>query len=88
VQAVDECIKEGFLADFLIAHRAEVKDVCLTEYNEEEVQNAFKEEGKEEGEDRMAALNKILLDSNRFDDLKRSTYDKAYRKQLMSELLG
>jgi predicted transposase YdaD len=96
VQAVEECIKEGILADFLIAHRAEVKDVCLKEYNEEEVQNAFKEEGreegreegKEEGEDRMAALSKILLDSNRFDDLKRSTYDKAYRKHLMSELLG
>jgi hypothetical protein len=58
-------------------------DVCLTEYNEEQVQNAF----REDGEDRLADLNKILLDSNRFDDLKRSTYDKIYRKQLMSELL-
>jgi hypothetical protein len=82
-RAVEECIKEGVLADFLIAHRAEVKDVCLTEYNEEEVQNAF----KEEGEDRMADLNRILLKNKRFDDLERSTNDKAYRKQLMSELL-
>jgi hypothetical protein len=57
--------------------------VCLTEYNEEEVQNAF----KEEGEDRMADLNRILLKNKRFDDLERSTNDKAYRKQLMSELL-
>jgi hypothetical protein len=82
-RAVEECINEGVLADFLIGHRAEVKDVCLTEYNEEEVQNAF----MEDGEDRMADLIKILLDSNRLDDLKRSTNDKAYRKQLMSELL-
>jgi hypothetical protein len=89
--AVNECIAEGVLADFLISHKAEVMDVCLTEYNEAEVQNAFRaegyEDGYEEGEDRLADLNKILLDSNRFDDLKRSTYDKVYRKKLMAELL-
>jgi hypothetical protein len=69
-------------SDFLIAHRAEVKDVCLTEYNEE-VQNAF----MEDGEDRLADLLKILLDNHRYDDLNRTIKDKAYRKQLMSELL-
>jgi hypothetical protein len=83
-RAVEECINEGVLADFLIAHRAEVKDVCLTEYNEEEVQNAF----MEDGEDRLADLQKILLDNHRYDDLNRTIKDKAYRKQLMSELLG
>jgi hypothetical protein len=82
-RAVEECINEGVLADFLIAHRAEVKDVCLTEYNEEEVQNAF----MEDGEDRLADLLKILLDNHRYDDLNRTIKDKAYRKQLMSELL-
>jgi hypothetical protein len=86
-RAVEECIKEGILADFLIGHRAEVKDVCLTEYNEVEVQNAFREEGREEGEDKLADLQKILLDANRYEDLNRSIIDKAYRKQLMSELL-
>jgi hypothetical protein len=54
-RAVEECIKEGVLADFLIGHRAD--------------------------------LNRILLKNNRFDDLERSTNDKTYRKQLMSELL-
>jgi hypothetical protein len=82
-RAVEECINEGILADFLIGHRAEVKDVCLTEYNEEEVQNAF----REEGEDRVVDLYRILMENKRYDDLDRSIYDKAYRKQLMSELL-
>jgi hypothetical protein len=82
-RAVEECIKEGVLADFLIGHRAEVKDVCLTEYNEVEVQNAF----REEGEDRLADLYRILKENKRYDDLDRSIYDKAYRKQLMSELM-
>jgi hypothetical protein len=82
-RAVNECIAEGVLADFLISHKAEVMDVCLTEYNEEQVQNAF----MEDGEDRLADLQQVLLDSNRMDDLKRSIKDKAYRRQLMSEFL-
>ena len=52
-QAVDECIKEDVLADFLRKHRAEVMDVCITEYNEERVLDAIREEsymeGREEG---------------------------------------
>ena len=32
----------------LIANRAEVKDMWLTEYNEEDVYRHFKEEGREE----------------------------------------
>lgn len=48
-QAVDECIKEDVLADFLRKHRAEVMDVCITEYNEERVLDAIREEGYAEG---------------------------------------
>lgn len=52
-QAVEECMKENVLADFLKKHRAEVMDVCITEYNEERVMDAIREqsyaEGREEG---------------------------------------
>ena len=48
-QAIDECIKEDVLAEFLRIHRAEVKDVCITEYNEERVMDAIRTEGYEEG---------------------------------------
>lgn len=44
-----ECINEGILAEFLTAHRAEVLDVCLTEYNEELVMEALKKDSREEG---------------------------------------
>ena len=33
-RAVEHCIEAGILKDFLILHRAEVKDVILTEYDE------------------------------------------------------
>ena len=32
-----------------MANRAEVKDMCLTEYNEAEAMEMFKQEGREEG---------------------------------------
>lgn len=35
-QAVADCIQSGILAQFLTGHRAEVMDVILTEYNEQE----------------------------------------------------
>ena len=37
--AVQSCIKDGILQDFLVKHRAEVVDVCLTEFNEERFVN-------------------------------------------------
>ena len=41
------------MADFLRKHRAEVMDVCITEYDEERVLDAIREEsymeGREEG---------------------------------------
>ena len=43
------------LKDFLIKHRAEVLDVCITEYDEEEVMTAIRNEsydiGKRDGID-------------------------------------
>jgi hypothetical protein len=85
-KAVDECIKEGILVDFLIGHKAEVMDVCLTEYNEVEVHNAFKEEGVDEGEERMSLLYKFLQESDRLDEWNRSIFDKSLRKKLISEI--
>ena len=52
-RAVEECIAEGILADFLKKERGEVKDVILTEYNaERHIKNEKKlsyEEGVEKG---------------------------------------
>ncbi len=48
-KAVDSCIEEGILSDFLIKHRAEVKDMVLTEFNEKVFVNGIRAEGREEG---------------------------------------
>ena len=66
-RAVEECIAEGILADFLKKERGEVKDVILTEYNaERHIKNEKKlsyeagvEKGIEKGIEKVA---KNLLD--------------------------
>lgn len=53
LQAVDEVIRnmpEDFvIKPYLLAHKAEVRDMLLTEYNEAEAMELFREEGRQEG---------------------------------------
>ena len=46
--AVKWCIENDVLSEYLAAHRAEVKDMMLTEYDEKEAMQWFKEEGRAE----------------------------------------
>ena len=48
-KAVDECIKEGILADFLRKNRAEVISVSIFEYDEEFHMGIIRAEEREEG---------------------------------------
>jgi hypothetical protein len=48
-EAVKQCIKEDILRDFLKKHRAEVMNVCMTEFNEEVFVNGMLEAGRQEG---------------------------------------
>ena len=94
-RAIDECIEEDILSDFLKRNRAEVMAVSIYEYDEELHFKTLFEEGHESGfaEGREAALTRvnqlhaILIDLGRLDDLRRSTQDRAYQEQLMAELL-
>ena len=57
-QAIDG-VPESMPRDFairahLLAHKAEVRDMLLTEYNEAEAMELFREEGREEGRERAA----------------------------------
>lgn len=47
-KAVKECIQEGILKDILISHQAEVKDMLLTEYNEEKTLQYLRREYEED----------------------------------------
>ena len=48
-KAVEECIEEGILAEFLKAHRAEVLEVYLAEVDEDILRERLMEEGEQRG---------------------------------------
>ena len=48
-EAVKRCISENVMKEFLIKHRAEVKNMCITEYNEKTFVDGIKAEGIAEG---------------------------------------
>ena len=53
----------------------------------DEGRNEGRIEGRIEGETRINTLHSILINMNRFDDLKRAVVDKEFQMQLMVELL-
>ncbi len=48
-KAVDDCIREGVLAEFLKAQRAEVIEMCICEYDQEKHMQLIREENWEAG---------------------------------------
>ena len=54
--AMNEMPADYEIRKFLMGNRAEVKDLCITEYNEAETMKRFREEGREEGEDKLGRL--------------------------------
>lgn len=84
-QAVDKAVKDipkdFLIMPFLEAHRAEVKEMLLTEYNEAEAMELF----KKDGEKRLADLIQYLIKSGRREDIDRVTSDPAYRNLLYKE---
>lgn len=59
--AVDRCIKEGYLVDYLRQHIGEAKGMLLSGFNEEIYEKGLREEGREEG---IEFLVKNLLENN------------------------
>ncbi|MBR1741390.1 MAG: hypothetical protein IJ733_05880 [Lachnospiraceae bacterium] len=84
-RALDEMPEDFSIREFLMENRAEVKDMCLTEYNEEETMQMFKEEGEENGENKMGKLVEKLLSLGRTADLQKAATDKDIRHTLYKE---
>ena len=76
-------IAEGL--DILSKQRGEVYDMLLTEFDEERYERTLRQDAFEEGEERLNKLIEILLSGGRIEDLRKSTIDKEYRRQLMKE---
>ena len=91
-KAIDTCINQDVLADFLKKHRAEVTNMILTTYDKDLYEKTLKEDAREEGREEIRAelnefklLNKYLLKSKRYSDLERATEDIEYQKKLLKE---
>ena len=51
-RAMDECIAEGHLAEYLKEKRAEVRDMFMTEFDEEKRRQLDRQEGYEDGREK------------------------------------
>lgn len=84
--AIDYSIDHGILSEFLRKYRSEVLGMLLEEFDVKKFVKTMREEGMEEERSRINKLNRILLEQNRIDDLKRAAEDSAYQEQLIREL--
>ena len=84
-KAIDECIKNGILAEFLRKNRAEVLRVSIFEYDEEEHMRQEREESRQEGIEQVNDLYDKLYDLNREEDIWKAIKDVEYRKKLLEE---
>lgn len=87
--AIDECIKEDILREFLERNRAEARAMSIYEYNQEEHirlerEDAFEDGrkvGKEEGENRLGKLVEVLLEEGLDDIVKLVAIDETVRAE-------
>ncbi|MBD5516707.1 MAG: hypothetical protein HDR06_19260 [Lachnospiraceae bacterium] len=84
-RAVNYCIRNGILSDFLSRNRAEVIAVSIFEYDEEKHMKSEREEGLKIGLDNLSLLLKSLMEAGKTEELQRVLSDKEYREQLYWE---
>lgn len=88
-EAVDYCISNGILADFLSKNRAEAIAVSIFEYDEEKhiksERKEWREIGRKEGSDNLAKLLQSLMDAGKTEEVNRVISDSEYRKKLLKE---
>ena len=90
-RAIDDMPKDNLILPYLLANRTEVKNMCITEYDEAETMEMFKEEGRIEGhreghregciegEDKLGRLMAVLFAQGLTEDAKKAAIDKQAR---------
>lgn len=96
-RAVNRCIEENTLHEFLRKYAKEVKgmlyeDITIERFAEIRAEEQWEEghraglaEGREAEQARMNMLNKLLIKAGRYDDLEKSTEDSAFQEELFKE---
>ena len=71
---------------YLLANEAEVSMLVITEYDEKEYGEMCKEEGRVEGEDKLARLITALKEEGRDEEVFKAASDVEFRNKLYKEL--
>jgi len=82
-KAINDCIEEGILVDFLKKHSSEVLNMLTAEWNIEDAKKVWLEEGREEG--REEGLEEGVI-SNIVKLICRKLSKKKTREQIIDEL--
>ena len=86
-KAVDYCIDNNILRDFLIKERKTIIMYSLFEYDQAEHMKYIAKESKLEGIDLINELNSKLAELGRSDDIIKASKDHEYQKKLIRELI-
>ena len=88
-KAVDDCIRNHILAEFLAKNRAEAIAVSIFEYDEEKHMKSERKEwltkGRKEGSDTLAVLLQALMNAGKSEEVNRVLNDGDYRKKMLEE---
>ena len=80
-QAIEDCIRLDILKELLLKHRGEVKQMILTEYNQERHAKTLLEEGRRQGREESAKL----LQKEREESAKLLQKEQEKNAQLQKE---
>ena len=84
-EAIESCIEDGILTDILKKEKVRIMASILAEFDEvgyaQMLRDEGREQGKEEGKNRINLLNQKLMEEGRLEDLKQSIQDKEYQQQ-------
>lgn len=88
-KAMDSCIEQGILKEFLLKNRAEVLGMLLEEFDAEKYERTIRveswEEGIKEGEVKVNRLGILLTEAGRSNDFLKSLSDRELQKRLFIE---
>ena len=86
-QAIEDCIRFDILKEFLLKHRGEVKQVILTEYNQERHAKTLLDEGRRQGREESARLLQKEREENaRLLQKERDQHARSIRRLLIQIL--
>ncbi len=91
--AVNDCIREGILEEFLRKNRSEVIAMSIFEYNKEEEERKIRKaeyeagiaEGETRGTNRILQLIQLLSQNGRYNEIQKITTDKDLLNSLLKE---